>query len=135
MKDNTILTNEEKENIEARWEKGINHHPLSEHLYKHIERVDMKNGDSFCFKSGGDGDNGETLMYLMDSWFETEFEQLLAKKVEEDLEMKFAMLRNDLFNAVSREFKFDDKFKRNNANRLWRLVCDITNERLSKYKQ
>jgi hypothetical protein len=26
--------------------------------------------DYFCFKSGGDGDNGEQLMYLLDIYFD-----------------------------------------------------------------
>ncbi len=27
-------------------------------------------GDYFCWKTGGDGDNGEALMYQMDAYFE-----------------------------------------------------------------
>jgi hypothetical protein len=58
-------------NINERWEKGIPHHPESVKLYKFIEKLDYEEcGDSFGFESGGDGDNGETLMYLMDEYFE-----------------------------------------------------------------
>ena len=32
--------------------------------------LDFKNGDFFIFKSGGDGDNGEFLMDLLDWYFE-----------------------------------------------------------------
>lgn len=54
-----------------RWEKGVPHDPRSVRIYKFIEKLDFeKCGDFFCFKSGGDGDNGEHLMYLMDCYFE-----------------------------------------------------------------
>lgn len=54
-----------------RWETGADHHPKSVKLFKFIEEMDFKfNSDYFCWKSGGDGDNGETLMYLMDMYFE-----------------------------------------------------------------
>jgi hypothetical protein len=56
--------------IGKRWEQDIPHHPLSIKLYDRIAQLDFENGDSFGFKSGGDGDNGETLMYLMDIYFE-----------------------------------------------------------------
>jgi len=58
-------------NLSKRWEDGIPHHPKSIELYKRIENLDFElGGDVFCFKSGGDGDNGEHLMYLMDIYFE-----------------------------------------------------------------
>jgi len=54
-----------------RWEEGTDHHPRSAALYKRIAELDfLFNDDSFCFKSGGDGDNGERLMYLLDVAFE-----------------------------------------------------------------
>ena len=34
--------------------------------------VDIENGDLFDFSSGGDGDNGEHLMYILDIIFEEE---------------------------------------------------------------
>ena len=53
--------------INKRWETGVDHHPQSEDIFKAISKIDfLLHGDSFCFKSGGDGDNGESLMYLMD---------------------------------------------------------------------
>ena len=58
--------------IDERWEKGIPHDRRSEKLYRAIAALDFENGDSFCFKSGGDGDNGEQLMYLLDVYFEQE---------------------------------------------------------------
>ena len=53
-----------------RWVKqGTPHEPLSEHIYEIISDLDFALGDSFAFKSGGDGDNGEQLMYLLDAYF------------------------------------------------------------------
>ena len=50
-----------------RWAKGTSHEPLSEAIYKAVAKIDFEqNGDSFSFSSGGDGDNGEQLMYLLD---------------------------------------------------------------------
>ena len=57
--------------INKRWEQGIDHHPKSEELFKILKDVDWKYGnDYFCWKDGGDGDNGETLMYELDIYFE-----------------------------------------------------------------
>jgi hypothetical protein len=57
--------------ITERWEQGVAHDPRSIALYTSIARIDYEEcGDSFGFKSGGDGDNGETLMYLFDVHFE-----------------------------------------------------------------
>lgn len=57
--------------ITERWEKGISHDPRSEELARAIGAIDMEHGsDYFCFKFGGDGDNGEHLMYLLDIYFE-----------------------------------------------------------------
>ena len=59
--------------IEERWEQGVDHDPRSVKLYTAIEALDFElGGDRFCFKSGGDGDNGEHLMYLLDIYFERE---------------------------------------------------------------
>jgi hypothetical protein len=57
--------------VAERWEKGINHRAESKEIYNRIEALDfIYGGDSFCFKSGGDGDNGEHLMYLLDIYFD-----------------------------------------------------------------
>lgn len=45
------------------------HNPKSVELYKFISVLDFENGDYFCFKSGGDADNGEFLMDLLDCYF------------------------------------------------------------------
>lgn len=65
-------------NITKRWENGIEHHPKSIELFKRLEDVDFHLcDDHFCWKSGGDGDNGEALMYELDIIFEED-----DKKIE-----------------------------------------------------
>lgn len=54
-----------------RWSRGLGHHPMSERLMKFIQEHDEKDyGLYFDWKTGGDGDNGETLMFQMDAFFE-----------------------------------------------------------------
>lgn len=54
-----------------RWEDGINHHLMSKRLVRFLADHDFYDyGDRFCWKVGGDGDNGETLMFQMDAFFE-----------------------------------------------------------------
>jgi hypothetical protein len=54
-----------------RWEEGREHHPMSERLMEFLKEHDFRDyDDCFCWKTGGDGDNGETLMYQMDAFFE-----------------------------------------------------------------
>ena len=54
-----------------RWENGADHHPKSLEIMKVISEIDLKlYNDYFCWKQGGDGDNGETLMYQLDVYFE-----------------------------------------------------------------
>ncbi len=61
-----------------RWEEGTEHHPISERLMAFLVEHDFNNyGDHFCWKTGGDGDNGETLMYEMDAFFELIEEELI----------------------------------------------------------
>jgi hypothetical protein len=55
-----------------RWSEGIDHHPMSERLMNFLIEHDFVDYNYyFCWKMGGDGDNGETLMYQMDAFFET----------------------------------------------------------------
>lgn len=68
----------ELHNPDKRWEDGVEHHPKSERLMEFLADYDfIKYGDHFCWKKGGDGDNGETLMYQLDAFFE-----MLDKKGE-----------------------------------------------------
>lgn len=55
----------------ARWADGIEHHPMSVRLMSFIKEHDFNDyGDYFSWKTGGDGDNGETIMYQIDAFFE-----------------------------------------------------------------
>lgn len=57
--------------VNKRWEQGIPHHPKSVELMTALCEIDFQYcNDHFCWKTGGDGDNGETLMYEMDIFFE-----------------------------------------------------------------
>lgn len=54
-----------------RWGEGVNHHPMSIRLMKFLQEHDWEDYDGyFDWRIGGDGDNGETLMYQMDAFFE-----------------------------------------------------------------
>ena len=64
----------------VRWETGVPHHPASIELMDFISDFDFaKVDDFFCWKTGGDGDNGEFLMYEMDVYFELRDARLLEK--------------------------------------------------------
>ena len=55
-----------------RWEDGDEHNDLSYEIFRFIKTIDFDySTDYFCWKSGGDGDNGEELMYLLDIFFDT----------------------------------------------------------------
>lgn len=57
--------------VEQRWEQGIEHDPRSKAMYESIAQIDKELGnDFFWFTCGGDGDNGEHLIYLLDIYFE-----------------------------------------------------------------
>lgn len=58
--------------VNKRWENGTpQHHPKSVVLMKRVGDLDWELLQGhFDFKTGGDGDNGETLMYLLDIFFE-----------------------------------------------------------------
>ena len=58
--------------INKRCEAGVEHHSESVKIVRALEEIDFKLcADYFCWKIGGDGDNGETLMYELDIYFET----------------------------------------------------------------
>lgn len=58
-----------KRDIENYGIAGKRHNPKSVEIYDFISKLDFENGDYFCFKDGGDGDNGEFLMDLLDCYF------------------------------------------------------------------
>lgn len=54
-----------------RWSEGIPHHPESVKLFNFLQEHDLKDyADYFGWKKGGDGDNGEILLYQLDAFFE-----------------------------------------------------------------
>ena len=54
-----------------RQSRGIAHHPESVRLFKFIQLHDAEEYlNHFDWRDGGDGDNGEQLMYQMDAYFE-----------------------------------------------------------------
>jgi hypothetical protein len=56
--------------VDTRWEQGIDHDPRSEEIFSWIADYDFKfHDDYFCWKVGGDGDNGEELLYELDEYF------------------------------------------------------------------
>lgn len=56
--------------IGIRWEQGMPHDARSIEMFNFLKDYDFYlTDDFFGFKSGGDGDNGEHLMYLMDEYF------------------------------------------------------------------
>jgi hypothetical protein len=66
---NTIIALEKGKD---RWGDGIDHHPKSIELMEFLKEVDwVAYGGYFDWRTGGDGDNGETLMYQMDAFFES----------------------------------------------------------------
>ncbi len=61
----------EREKLSDRWGEGKPHHPKSIELMNFLAAIDWEvYQDHFCWKTGGDGDNGESLMFEMDAFFE-----------------------------------------------------------------
>lgn len=50
----------------VRWEKGMDHHPKSMEVKDLIYKLDKEGMYNF----GGDGDNGEEILYYLDIYFE-----------------------------------------------------------------
>ena len=66
--------------INKRWEEGIPHHPEAKRIYGLLEESDWAFGeDYFCWKSGGDGDNGESLMYMLSVLLELKDKHITSK--------------------------------------------------------
>lgn len=56
--------------ILERWEQGVPHDPRSIEIAKSIAAIDdEQNSGAFDWKFGGDGDNGEDLLYALDIHF------------------------------------------------------------------
>jgi hypothetical protein len=71
----------EKEKSMDRWQEEIEHHKKSMEIMEFLDKIDFEvYDDSFCWKYGGDGDNGETLMYQLDAFFEAQDNQDLISR-------------------------------------------------------
>jgi hypothetical protein len=58
--------------VEERWERGLPHNKHSTALARKLADIDNRLGNGqLDLKFGGDGDNGEHLLYLLDIYFET----------------------------------------------------------------
>lgn len=56
------------------------HDSRSLEIFRFIEQVDLHDfGDYFCWKSGGDGDNGEVLLDELDLYFQHKDEVLMTE--------------------------------------------------------
>lgn len=50
----------------VRWEEGMSHHPEAKKLLRDMDRIDWAfNNGSADIRTGGDGDYGEQLLFLM----------------------------------------------------------------------
>lgn len=56
--------------VEQRWEQGVQHDPRSELIGLELRRINADNDWPMELEFGGDGDNGETLLYMLDIYFE-----------------------------------------------------------------
>lgn len=66
--------------INKRWNEGREHHPNSLAMMGRLMEIDFYAGDDyFVWNIGGDGDNGEQLLYELDIYFE-ELDQLKEKR-------------------------------------------------------
>lgn len=54
--------------LTERWEQGIEHHEASKRIMTILRVSDVS--DYFDWKVGGDGDNGETLQFALDEYFD-----------------------------------------------------------------
>lgn len=54
-----------------RWDYGIEHHPKAVELMRFLMKYDWEEmDDSLGWSVGGDGDNGENLLYALSVYFE-----------------------------------------------------------------
>ena len=69
-----------EKDIEKRWEAGAPHHKHSLALVRELKRYNDLNGSPVDLRTGGDGDPGEDLLYLLDMYYE-EYEEKLDKVI------------------------------------------------------
>lgn len=135
----------DKNEITRRWEEGVDHDPRSIEIFKAIAKIDLEVGsDYFCWKYGGDGDNGEHLMFELDIYFASKSpppddDRVLYEVTEVDaLRDEIAALKttiaaknqriNDLTEACIGEMSVDDA-------RLRAAMDESTKELTSKLEE
>ena len=65
------MTTPDEWSVDKRLERGVPHNPHSQRLVRALAEIDYElGGDRLSIKIGGEGDNGEHLMYLLDIYFE-----------------------------------------------------------------
>jgi len=102
-----------------RWEKGIPHHPMSLRLMEFLEAHDSADcQDHFCWKSGGDGDNGEILMYEMDAFFEW-------LDVENSMDKIEIVLNEDGFDVYRHNEQSTNSIRVNRDEDSWNAVIRV----------
>ena len=68
----TIYTLSKQLNIASQNEVRKSHHPKAKELMAFLKDIDFHDfNDYFCWKTGGDGDNGEVLLEQLDTFFAT----------------------------------------------------------------
>jgi len=80
------MENSRDERFNRRWEDGVPHDPRTLQLFEAIVDLDFRlNSDYFCWKRGGDGDNGEIFMFVLDEVLQRrdESSQTLADQLNE----------------------------------------------------
>ena len=116
-----------------RWGEDIDHHPMSKRLMDFLAEHDIRDyKDHFCWKTGGDGDNGETLMYEMDAFFELLDEEEKSTYPKEIMEyMNEAMLALDHFNKTGDRSKFRELMNKWNKVKIFTKDTDFREKNLS----
>ena len=75
--------------LNARWERGDERLPEAEQLAKEIADLDwLLFGDSQCLDFGGDGDNGELLIDLINILFELRSAELQIEELDQSPEIR-----------------------------------------------
>lgn len=106
-----------------RWEEGTDHHQMSERIMEFLILHDLHNyGDHFCWKKGGDGDNGETLMYQLDAFFEMLDQEKMTDELSKE-EKILAAFREVAFLAyVYNEHNFRDSIVLDKCRTICKLL-------------
>lgn len=104
-----------------RWEDGIDHHSMSKRLVEFMADHDFNDyNDSMCIKIGGDGDNGEHMMYITDAFFE-----MLDKENKRMTEKEILSWMMDAYTMLGEK---DDKGEDEGKSLLHALINIVNNQ-------